>query len=801
MSEYIRRYGNFRGVDFSSDPTEVADYRFCHAENVWKDYAAWNGNAIETVPGYRLINDFKEKIYGIHRVRFSIEPTESNQEAYIDYIIVHAGKNLFYKKVEEIEDGNNWSKVFSRPYKKEESEDYVTIDYMLEKESNSVVFNNELFIINGSYILTVKLVFNGNYNPIAEIIVSATQDAIGTNVCYLPTIYKDGEKFEQPNLISKFAKEIYNNIDVSPYIDTTDTHAVARYTLIAAFETIKRVNLGNKSIRSLPEDVTKEGLYYSFSDGILTIQKMVKKEDGTIEQTDINEDHIKEKILTVTGKYTPYIASLISDEIFIKTKLDTFAAIAGCTQICVFDQRIFLTGNPLLPNTVFFSYPIEDSKGLLYFGAYNWIDTGVENTLNKAFLNVSSTLIVLKEQSFQEASVYYLTPVSTGQNITARAYQRSEGIAGIGAVGPALNFMDDAVFLSKRGLESISKQATNLERSISHRSYNVDRRLIVENLSKARMTEWCGYLVISIDGRMYLADSRAMFTDNTGNAQYEWFFLDKIGSYDDTDLLNQYRYYSGEKPNDAPSDIKIKDGNNEEIVIGEVSYNEKESVKYYYSEEGEEKYLCYLDEEKIINQGATFYPAEQLCVINDVLFFGTANGHLLCFNTDKRGDFIDLLTDCEGNWATNQYDDITELAHDIPTKYYSRNNTRYVSGVITKNDCAKYDHMKKHTIPRSLLLRIGSSPSMEINVKVEVKTDKQTFHNVGEVYASGVQYENFSFNVATFDTNSQSVLTLNEHERWWIDKQYKIFTDAFCSVLRLHSLTYRYEIADHIRGE
>ena len=501
--------------------------------------------------------------------------------------------------------------------------------------------------------------------------------------------------------------------------------------------------------------------------------------------------------MEVTGKYTPYIASLMSDEVFIKTDLDTFTAIGGCTQICIFDQRLFLTGNPLLPNTVFFSYPIEDSKGLPYFGAYNWIDTGVENTLNKAFLNASSTLIVIKEQSGQEASVYYFTPSSTGQNLTARVYQRSEGIAGIGAIGPAFNFMDDAVFLSKRGLESISKQATNLERSISHRSYNVDRRLIVEDLSKARMTEWCGYLVISVGGRMYLADSRAMYTDDTGNVQYEWFYLDGIGSYDDEDLEDQYRYYSGACDNG----YQVKPENNEEIVVGTVSHDDNGT---YYSEEKDENgdpvyYICYLDEEKVIKPDAKFYPAEHLCVINDVLFFSTSNGHLLCFNTDKRGELVDHLLDEKENWTTNQYENAAELAYDIPMKYYSRNHTRYVSGVITKSDYAKYDYMKKNTVPRSLLVKVGVSPTMETRVKVEVKTDVRSFHEVGEAHASGYQYEEYSFNVSTFNTVGQTMLSFNEHERGWIEKQYKIFTDDFCSVLRLHSLTYRYEIADHIR--
>ena len=35
--EYTRYYGNFRGVDFSSDQTEVHEQRFAYAINMYKD--------------------------------------------------------------------------------------------------------------------------------------------------------------------------------------------------------------------------------------------------------------------------------------------------------------------------------------------------------------------------------------------------------------------------------------------------------------------------------------------------------------------------------------------------------------------------------------------------------------------------------------------------------------------------------------------------------------------------------------------------------------------------------------------
>ena len=58
----------------------------------------------------------------------------------------------------------------------------------------------------------------------------------------------------------------------------------------------------------------------------------------------------------------------------------------------------------------------------------------------------------------------------------------------------------------------------------------VDRKLIAEkNYKNMLLEEWEGYLLVFIDDKAYLADSRAMFT-NENHAEYEWFLwqLDKV---------------------------------------------------------------------------------------------------------------------------------------------------------------------------------------------------------------------------------------------------------------------------------
>jgi hypothetical protein len=95
----------------------------------------------------------------------------------------------------------------------------------------------------------------------------------------------------------------------------------------------------------------------------------------------------------------------------------------------------------------------------------------------------------------------------------------------IGCTGKAINFNDDIVFFSERGMEGISGDVTT-EQVVAHRSSLVDRKMTAEpreNYRNMVLAEWEGYLFVFIGNKAYLADSRAMFTNENHN-EYEWFY-------------------------------------------------------------------------------------------------------------------------------------------------------------------------------------------------------------------------------------------------------------------------------------
>jgi hypothetical protein len=95
---YDRTYRGLRGVDFSSDHTQVLPTRFSYLQNMYKDYQSSQGIAVETIAGYRRrfvappeIVDGKNiaEIYGIHKLEYTVDGQKRVK------VLVHAGTKLW----------------------------------------------------------------------------------------------------------------------------------------------------------------------------------------------------------------------------------------------------------------------------------------------------------------------------------------------------------------------------------------------------------------------------------------------------------------------------------------------------------------------------------------------------------------------------------------------------------------------------------------------------------------------------------------------------------------------------------
>ena len=196
--------------------------------------------------------------------------------------------------------------------------------------------------------------------------------------------------------------------------------------------------------------------------------------------------------------------------------------ITNCTLLQVFDNRVFFSGNKDFPNVIYHCSLNDPS----YCSDLDYYNEGLDTAAIKGLVAGNNVLWVFREPSQSNTTVFYHTP--TIDSDYGKIYPSSHSSIATGCVGKAINFNDDIVFFSDRGMEGISGDITT-EQVVAHRSSLVDRKLIAEaNYKNMLLEEWDGYLIVFIDNKAYLADSRAMFT-NESHKEYEWFYweLDK----------------------------------------------------------------------------------------------------------------------------------------------------------------------------------------------------------------------------------------------------------------------------------
>ena len=190
--------------------------------------------------------------------------------------------------------------------------------------------------------------------------------------------------------------------------------------------------------------------------------------------------------------------------------------IANCTLLQEFDNRLFVSGNSDYPSTVWHS-ALQDVS---YFSDLDYYVDGEDGASIRSIVAGNNGLWVFRDSSEANNSVFYHTPALDGEY--GKVYPSSHSSIDIGCKGRAVNFNDDTVFFSERGMESASTDITT-EQFATHRSSMVDRKMVAnEKYKDMILAEWEGYLLVFIGGDVYLADSRAVHQVEN-HIEYEWY--------------------------------------------------------------------------------------------------------------------------------------------------------------------------------------------------------------------------------------------------------------------------------------
>lgn len=548
------------------------------------------------------------------------------------------------------------------------------------------------------------------------------------------------------------------------------------------------------------------------------ISEKVREDDGEkwyIRKVIVSPEHVG-KQLEVEVECAPSVFASAGEFLDFYTgnpeyEGTTLEAINRCTVSCQFDGRLFFTGNPALPNTIFYTQRnLTGYNDPTYIGILNYVSDGVGNTPNTAMVAASGTLMVFKGDTAQDGSVYYHTGQDTDSDLVPRIYPSTAGVPGIGCLGAAVNFYDDVCFLSRRGLEAIGKQTVNLERTVEHRSSNVDRALIGEELSRARFAEWDGYLVILCGSRAYLADSRQIFRHATGVSQYEWYLIDDLCTYRDTRACYRgteelpWLLVGGEEVSlgafafpDGNHLSPIGDGEDidrdaEEVWSGEVVLGNERMTVHYVLRDG---VPCYVEQTGEVQGLGEAAPASAVGAIEDVLYFGTEDGSLCCINTDKRGVPYGYG---DGAVAEVESDQIHRL-------WYTHDRRRYLSGFATSLDDAGYPHLLKSTVKKSCVLKMKTLSGG--GFRVQSRTDRTSWRQVQrsggtveQVISADVGgFDDMSFGAVNFAGDGGITVPIMEKEKKWVEKQLYLYSDSFARPFGIFGLAYRFTIAGRIK--
>lgn len=243
-----------------------------------------------------------------------------------------------------------------------------------------------------------------------------------------------------------------------------------------------------------------------------------------------NRDNITVTFTHATEGYTERIT---------KCQFGTLFGVGGNT------DRLFLSGNPDLPNIDFWS-AMDDYT---YFSDLDCAAMGTDASAIGGYGRLTDgTLVIYKENTEREASIFYRTGGYKTYNNADGSLDEQRAIfpTYAGAAGEVLasryasvNFGGDALMLSSNGVFGIvlSDNVSTVERNTRERS-----RLINEKLKRLRKNDLAnavgivhgGKYYLAVNGICFVADSRYKYIaeDAQDNAfNYEWWYYTNVPAW------------------------------------------------------------------------------------------------------------------------------------------------------------------------------------------------------------------------------------------------------------------------------
>lgn len=497
---YAAVYDKLKGVDFSTDPGMIAQERSPWAPNL----VSGPGGYPEKRPGWRTVRMMEGAIYGMYSGRIGGE----------DVFLVHSGSVIY-----------RW-----KPY----DPDFAPVSLktgVKEGYSTGFAFGEKIYILTGAEYLvcgmfgtsgseTLQIVTAGSIARVPTIVISAGESGGGTplepanlltdrrKVSYLCGGNEDLLVLPEKRVMAagltvriknqstgEWAEKTYSSVSsVSPVSQSTvereydlyrkDLNEGEQGLSFSAWYNEYYVNAKGTNWERYPSFTGDMGINTGY--GVVWLSNSQKSDLWDATGSGVDNLEIEYRKAAEEGK-------------------DDLSTLNACDTFGLFENRVFLTGNPDKPAYDWHSGPDDPT----YFPDTGYAKVGAGGSAIMGYRAVGSAQAIIKAESRQDASVYLRTAAKLEEETV---FSLRQGVSGQGAIAKRAfaNILDDPLFLTRNGVYAITSNLVTEERTLAGRSRFLDPRLTREqNLEQAVGCGWNGmYLLSMTDGNVYLLDGK-----------------------------------------------------------------------------------------------------------------------------------------------------------------------------------------------------------------------------------------------------------------------------------------------------
>ena len=499
---YAAVYDKLRGVDFSTDPGMIAQERSPWAPNL----VSGPGGYPEKRPGWRTVGTMEGAVYGLYSGRIGGE----------DVFLVHSGSTIY-----------RW-----KPY--DPSFAPVSLKTgVKEGYSTGFAFGEKIYILTGAEYLvcgmfgdkgseTLQIVTAGSIARVPTIVISAGEGGGGTplepanlltdrrKVDYLCTGLEQVLVLPEQKVLTEGLTVRIRNQDTGEWeeksyssvvsINPTSNSSVSwEYQVYEDELGADEPHLGYEAWYA-KHYLKHKGMNWKRSpSGISSDVMGANTEYGVVWLS----DNQRQALWDATGSGVDNLE--IEYRKAAEEGKDDLSTLNACDTFGLFENRVFLTGNPDKPAYDWHSGPDDPT----YFPDTGYAKVGAGGSAIMGYRAVGSAQAIIKAESRQDASVYLRTATKLGEETV---FSLRQGVSGQGAIAKRAfaNILDDPLFLTRNGVYAITSNLVTEERTLAGRSRFLDPRLTREqNLEQAVGCGWNGmYLLSMTDGNVYLLDGK-----------------------------------------------------------------------------------------------------------------------------------------------------------------------------------------------------------------------------------------------------------------------------------------------------